>query len=412
MMFVGGFMRHFMLSALFITVLHFIAAGQPLTWVNSPNLIKVNDTVWNVNFEISRAADVEVSIVNLKDSTILRHLAAGLLGSNTPAPLAANSLAQSITWNGKADYGRVHDVPQSMLGVRVRAGMKASFDNMVGNDPYTFRIAGSYANWWYHRGMVSDTDGFVYMYGSSTNSGGLTLRCFDKNGNYVRTVFPPPASLTSAEANGYGLNFLSTGGYTIQNGTTRATLRLSPTIIGGIYFTHNGDGIFAPSLMNIENNRDLCFLGDINKWMTISKDGSRSGNPSMVDFITSPALPATILPSTVKVGGNRFVALSPDGQNYYLSGLWELKGGAAVDTGFWKDGQIYKVNKSTGVTTPFISLTGLPTTASARAAILGGSTSNYTAYSAMHGMTCDDSGRIFVCDRFNGRIAVYDTAGS
>lgn len=51
-------MRHFILSAiLFITALHYNAAGQPLTWVKSPTLVKMSDTVWNVDFKISKVTE-------------------------------------------------------------------------------------------------------------------------------------------------------------------------------------------------------------------------------------------------------------------------------------------------------------------------------------------------------------------
>ena len=39
---------------------------------------------------------------------IIRHLAAGVLGKNPPEPLQPNSLAQSLTWDGKDDFGNIY----------------------------------------------------------------------------------------------------------------------------------------------------------------------------------------------------------------------------------------------------------------------------------------------------------------
>ena len=37
---------------------------------------------------------------------VVRHLVAGMLGKNPPAPLQPNSLAQTLTWDGKDDFGK------------------------------------------------------------------------------------------------------------------------------------------------------------------------------------------------------------------------------------------------------------------------------------------------------------------
>ncbi|MBL8028013.1 MAG: hypothetical protein JNL74_16450 [Fibrobacteres bacterium] len=376
---------------------------QPISWVKTPSLTKMNDTLWKIDFELNKYTDVEVSIVNLSDSTIIRHLAAGVLGTNPPLPFMANSLFQTLYWNGKADYGKTHNVPSSNLAVRVRAGMTVKLNKMVGNDPYTFRIPDSYVNWWYHRGMLSDTNGYVYMYGSATNSGGLTVRCFDKNGNYVRTVFPFPANLPSGDVSGYGINYLNGGKFAPKNGASRSVFQLTPSIVGGVPFHHTypgGDGI--PAMVSIEDNSKLCFIGAFNKWETIDKDGKKGGTPVQYPFITQPTLPAS--PGT-NMQDRYFITLSPDKQSYYVSGIWEKKSGIPVDTGFWRDGQVYKVNRTTGIASSFIKFDTISTNTTVRNSVIG------SGESSIHGLACDDSGHLFIADRLHGRIGVYDTAG-
>ena len=49
---------------------------------------------------------------------VVRHLAAGVLGNNPPAPLLANSLSQSFAWDGLDDLGNavaVHRAPGDRL---------------------------------------------------------------------------------------------------------------------------------------------------------------------------------------------------------------------------------------------------------------------------------------------------------
>ena len=76
-----------------------------------------------VSFAVSETTDVEVSIIQPKDSSVVRHLAAGLLGNRAPAPLTAGALAQTIPWDGRDDFGDPVANAES-LTVRVRAGMR------------------------------------------------------------------------------------------------------------------------------------------------------------------------------------------------------------------------------------------------------------------------------------------------
>jgi hypothetical protein len=58
-----------------------------------------------IAFAVDRETDVAVSVENARGE-IVRHLVAGVLGKNPPEPLKANSLAQSIMWDGLDDDGK------------------------------------------------------------------------------------------------------------------------------------------------------------------------------------------------------------------------------------------------------------------------------------------------------------------
>ena len=90
------------LAALVVTV-----PGSGLTaqvsFTTKPSVVKA-DGKTTITFAVSAATDVEVAVLDGK-GRIIRHLAAGMLGANAPAPLKPNSLKQELTWDGADDLG-------------------------------------------------------------------------------------------------------------------------------------------------------------------------------------------------------------------------------------------------------------------------------------------------------------------
>ena len=77
-------------------------------FVSKPTFIKNgNNSTWTITFQLNENCDVEVAIVDTVKTKIVRHLAAGVLGTNPPPPLSANSLSQSIVWDGKDDFAKI-----------------------------------------------------------------------------------------------------------------------------------------------------------------------------------------------------------------------------------------------------------------------------------------------------------------
>jgi outer membrane protein assembly factor BamB len=127
-----------------------LIAGEaaPPVFTKKPAVTKAGDKVM-ITFAVDRETDVAVFIEDAK-GVIVRHLVAGVLGKNPPEPLKANSLEQSVEWDGKDDDGRpVSGVsvqvsgaqpdtrtlkPETPLRVRVAAGMKVGYAGTAFSD--------------------------------------------------------------------------------------------------------------------------------------------------------------------------------------------------------------------------------------------------------------------------------------
>lgn len=356
-----------------------------LTFTVAPTLVQNSPGDYTITFAISETTDVEVSIVSVRDSGVVRHLAAGLLGSKAPAPLQANSLSQTLSWNGRDDFGAAVANPES-LSVRVRAGMSTRLSQMVGEDLYLF-VGGGRAS----PSIILQQDGSVILFGTAANN--RFLRKYDATGNYARTLYPPAAGLPADSVTSYGINVIPGGGW-----APKISAAKPPTMSNS--FLNDGNTLILPGAPG------KLLLINGNNQQTISTEGcfSTASKP----LITSPAAPA----GWAGPWGPQYFTASHDPRYLYLSGkyygsvnmgCWLV---AACDTGFWADGQVFKIDLETGVVNPWIRLDSVPTLAADRAAKIGG---GVNGISAIHGTCIDDSGHVFVCDRLHQRISVYDT---
>ena len=175
----------------------FSVFSQALSFTTMPSLTQDGSSRWWVDFAVSENTDVEVSIVRLSDSSVVRHLAAGMLGANAPAPLASNSLTQHIEWDVKDDLGNTVSNPGSM-SVRVRAGMSPRLANIVGENYYKFGRK--------VMGLAQDpASGAIYVFGVAGTLPHTTIREYDGAGTYMKTVFPYASNLTASQVSGYGI---------------------------------------------------------------------------------------------------------------------------------------------------------------------------------------------------------------
>lgn len=395
-------------------------AAETVAWVSKPKLsVDAASKRWHVTFELDSLCDVEVAIVDPKSGDVMRHLAAGVLGAKAPPPLQANARAQKIEWDGKDDYGQPMRSASGMV-VRVRAGMSVSLEQIVGGDPYAYysdEMEDSDHSPWGINGLVAKPDGKVYVWGHSSNLGPPALRQYDVDGNYLQTLFPMPAGKDVNIMKGWGIHVKPDGTY-----TPKFSLLVDPSLTTTFLDTN----LRMARLLASPGNDQLTFMrmglkgGSFDR-MTINSDGTIAAKPAeqmLGPLVKNPPFKiGSISPGNHvmhSMVGPVFVGFAPDGESYFLSGMYaattiygsirELK----LDS-FWRDGRVWKVDVKTGNAKVFYSLDrdSIPTTPRERTLSYGGANS----YAAIHGVTVDQDNNVFVCDRLNQRIVVLNPQG-
>jgi len=193
-----------------------LAGEAPPSFTKKPTAAKAGDKV-RIEFAVDRETDVAVFIedgggpsTGSGQSRIVRHLVAGVLGANAPAPLKPG-LAQSIEWDGKADWGK--PAPAGPFKVRVALGMGARYDKVVATEPESLNKIS---------GLGVGPDGTLYVAAMvathTVHNDGIQLVALNRDGTYQRTLIPVPANVTREQ-----LAFL--GGAAVEVGG-----RLAPTI--------------------------------------------------------------------------------------------------------------------------------------------------------------------------------------
>jgi len=140
-----------------------------------------------ISFAVSRFTDVAVSIENARGKAV-RHLAAGVMGKNPPPPLAADSLRQSLTWDGDDDYGK--PARGGPFSFRVALGLAPAFEKLIGSNPADLGSV---------RGLAPAPDGKLYVLhcygGHHPHDGTTAVSVLSREGRYLKTIWPFPANL-------------------------------------------------------------------------------------------------------------------------------------------------------------------------------------------------------------------------
>jgi hypothetical protein len=173
------------------------AADTKATFVEKPKVVKEGDGV-KIAFTVSKATDVEISILD-KNGVIVRHLVAGVLDkTKTPPEPLKKGLAQEILWDGKTDTGKKAE--GGPFKVRLRLGLTVKLDKFIGEQKH--HIANGY-------GLATDDEGHLYVYSASTgnkSAGGTRyLLKYTREGKYIKTLMPLPADLDPVRANKLGM---------------------------------------------------------------------------------------------------------------------------------------------------------------------------------------------------------------
>jgi hypothetical protein len=317
-----------------------------------------------ISFTASAPTDVEVAILGT-DGKVVRHLAAGVLGPKAPAPLKPG-LAQELFWDGKDDYGKALPSVASGGGgfkVRVALGLKPTFERMIGDNPGQIFCP---------QALAVSPKGELYVlhiFGRihpEDNSAACTV--FDRNGKYLRTILPYPANLSEEKLAGIKRIELSSGAKApfLYDAETRAILAGAGNVVAHQPVA-TADGRFV-FIGHIECPKRYNNPGE--KQVTvINGDGSMpTGGPYR-----------TALASWSKSGGA--LALAPDGETFYATGIAEEKSAATAVLRFGLDDK---------EPTPFINK-GLKTPT---------------------GLAVDKEGNVYVADGGAGQVAVFKPDGS
>lgn len=369
------------------------AAAEPATFATRPTAAK-DGGITTISFAVAAPTDVEVALLDTQGA-VVRHLAAGALGAANPppAPLRAG-LAQSLEWDGKDDYGKA--AKGGPFKARIRAGMSVRLDRIVGGDPYAFfssEIQHHNHSLWTIAGIDAKADGSVYVFGTAGQQGPLTVRQYDADGNYIRTVFPFPAGMPLEKVGGWGVNRLDDGACApVITPNQSSWPCYSRTVI-------NAQGGFGPQpvLIPTAASDTLTVAGAAKlDLLAFRADGSIAPDPKVhtaTHLVQNPPLLSwTSWDNPSQVPGGIYTCSTPDGKSFYLSGICRID-----DKPFWRPGQVWKVDNATRTATPWFALPDEQ---------VAGFDKKQKSYTPLQGVAVDGAGHVFVCDRLNNRVAV------
>ncbi|MEX1097580.1 MAG: hypothetical protein WED34_16155, partial [Planctomycetales bacterium] len=253
-----------------------------------------------IAFALDRAADVEVTVVDARGN-VVRHLAAGVLGDNAPAPLQPKSLAQSLAWDGKGDDGQ--PAPGGPFRVRVAAGMTPRLDGYLLDVPDATPPVHS---------VAVGPEGRVYAFYSdataNSNQGGVKIKVLDREGHHVKQLVPFPADLPFERVRAFG-TFRDEEGALVPRIHNWQTLGLYPdtTLVRG-----RSTGEYG--LPAVESSGRLHWLIDEGVLASLDADGGAAYE----SFLSEPLFPDLKLVRGLRAA----LAVSGDGKSLYVSGVW------------------------------------------------------------------------------------------
>ncbi len=345
-----------------------------------------------IRFEVSRFCDAAVAVID-RQGKVVRHLAAGILGENAPAPFVRNSLKQEIVWDGRDDLGRIllntsgKKVAEGEGGggpftIRVSIGMQPVLEQYAGRGDQTVELRVF--------GMAVNGSGelFVMM---ADSFGRSEIRVFSSQGNYLRTVMPYSSRVPEKRLEPLGR--LKVNGEHFPVVFSAHGQNYHPLTAGmkhqQMCFSPQGHLLFASAVGTYINHGPPRYL------LALHPQG---GAPIDTGFVGPRILhPRGMLGGAGEAAKYWFdaVAVSPDGKAFYLttSGTMKRKTIPAHHAVFrvkWTDRKLGK---------PFFGEHQKPG-------------SDQAHLNKPRGLAVDKEGRVYVCDWGNSRIVILKPDGS
>jgi hypothetical protein len=322
-----------------------------------------------ITFAAAAGTDCAVYVLDAQ-GTVVRHLAAGVLGAKAPAPLKPG-LSQELVWDGTDDLGK--PASSGPFRVRVALGLAPAFEKTIGDAPGV--IAGVAAL------AVNPRSGELHVfhhYGQLHPQDNNTFcAVHDRAGKYLRTIIPWPADLDAGKLK--SVKLVDVDGRKVPyiwQGETRSLLP--------------GLGHLPTSQPCVAADGRVAFIGH-HEMGTYNGSGRQE-----VVFVNADGSPpgsgwtGPVLAENSTGGG--CLAFSPDGKTVYASGIAEGRGKKPHHC-------VYKFAWGAKKAEVFA---GDPKASGAGEGRLD----------APRGVSVDGKGNVYVADRGNGRVAAFKPDGS
>jgi hypothetical protein len=170
--------------------------AEPPAFTQKPKAVRSGTRV-TIAFAVDRWTDVAVTVEDAR-GRIVRHLAAGVLGKNPPEPLRPNSLAQSLEWDGKDDFGKM--AASGSFRVRVQLGLRPKFGGFLLHNPEASGEVSAVA--------VGPGGNLVVFHKDGTangNMGGHKIKLYSRAGRHLKVLTPFPADIDPKKVQALGV---------------------------------------------------------------------------------------------------------------------------------------------------------------------------------------------------------------
>lgn len=371
-------------------------------FAKEPVVTRKGDQV-SIAFESKGFCDATVAIESPSSQSgkaprILRHLASGVLGPKAPPPFQKNSKKQTLVWDGKDDRGTYVDDKDAVV-VRVSLGLKPRFERTLFWHPG--KKAGSVLTF-----APGPKGVAVFFSGRATDH----LRLFDRDGQYVRTLYPFPAGKLKEVRGLIRHRFPDGVELPIKPNWQQSSFLMSgsncttPTYRNGTYSGYRprktelpGSAGYAVAMAN----EKIALVG--RRLSRLAVDGTSGGlnlhgpDVSFQDKTTHFSPDARRGEDVLKRVNAKRIAFSPDGRWLYLTRYNETRPGSFGRV-IWRN-MVMKIRCDQDDAKPEI-FAGTPEPAD------GDGKFNMPA-----DVACDSQGRVYVADHLNDRVQVFSADG-